>query len=102
MESEWAMALHNNNIAGANRNANDNNKSKTNHRTKTYNKNNARRVTKTMLKRSAPATQGFTYNMLQFKPGPIDCSMAPKVWRVGRVCAGMLTSQLPPTHKDRA
>ena len=47
-----------------------------------------------MLKCSTPATQGFNYNVLQFKPGPIDCSMAPKVWRVGSVCAGMLTSQL--------
>ena len=89
MESEWAMALYNNNIAGANRNANENKKS-----TKTCNKKNARCVTNKTLKCSAPATQGFNYNVLQFKPGPIDCSMAPKVWRVGSACAGMLTSQL--------
>ena len=36
-----------------------------------------------------------------FKLGPIDCSMAPEVWRVGSCCARMLTSQLRG-HVDTA
>ena len=109
MESEWAMALYNHSTAGANTNTNGNKKRRKKPDTKTLNTKNANTknnttkcVVKKILKCSVPATQGFNYNVLQFKTGPIDCSSAPQKWRVGSTCAGMLTSQLPPTHKDRA
>ena len=50
-----------------------------------------------MCSRQEPA-QGFNYNVLQFKPGPLDCSIAPQKWRVGSACSGMIVSQLPPVQ----
>ena len=108
MESEWAMALYNHSTAGANTNTNGNKKRRKKPDTKTCNTHNAntlcvkkcvvKKALKKMLKCSPPATQGFNFNVLQFKLGPVDCSSAPQKWRVGSTCAGMLTSQLPPTH----
>lgn len=103
MESECAMALNIHIIAGASRHTADRNKeSKKKPCTTTYNKKSASTMThstrcvtkKMLLKRSAAATQGLNYHVLQFTPGPLDCSLAPKVWRAGSACAGMLTRQL--------
>ena len=57
----------------------------------------AKKMLKRMCSRPEPA-QGFNYNVLQFKLGTLDCSIAPQKWRVGSACSGMLVSQLPPVQ----